>query len=228
MAAEKIAAIGLFGFWPTRSYRSSTEPPDQNSSSKRSVRALTRRTVSHFSKITAHDQIEARARITITDCTMMSARMNMLAMEKSSLPWFPLTVVSTIFFFVSGSGAGVACASTIPSRNEPSPIAPGSTAGGRRACAAPARLPSRRLATRVRSMGRPTRVGKRLFCGGFQEVYAGQIACTWGLRASRISPGSRAGRPSRSITARRKVMSASSVPSRNRRCPRRRLAPPKA
>src|SRR5580704_5780055 len=72
IAAAKTELIGSFGRWPTRSNRSSSEPPDQNVSSKLVAACCRRRMRSVLSKITAHDQNEARSRSRITNLTMLS------------------------------------------------------------------------------------------------------------------------------------------------------------
>src|SRR4029077_9866735 len=72
IAAANTELIGSFGRWPTRSNRSSSEPPDQNVSSKLVAACCSRRMRNVLSKMTAHDQNEARSRIRITNLTMLS------------------------------------------------------------------------------------------------------------------------------------------------------------
>src|SRR5205823_2075065 len=60
IAAAKTELIGSFGRWPTRSNRSSSEPPDQNVSSKLVAACCSRRMRRVLSKMTAHDQNEDR------------------------------------------------------------------------------------------------------------------------------------------------------------------------
>src|ERR1700720_4274693 len=72
IAAAKTELIGSFGRWPTRSNRSSSEPPDQNVSTKLVAACCSRRMRNVLSKITAHDQNEASSRSRITNLTMLS------------------------------------------------------------------------------------------------------------------------------------------------------------
>src|SRR5262249_32853019 len=73
IAAAKTALIGSAGRWPTRSNRSSSEPPDQNVSSKLDADWRKRRRRLTLSKITAHDQNEASNKINSTSLTIRSA-----------------------------------------------------------------------------------------------------------------------------------------------------------
>src|SRR5258706_9164655 len=72
IAAAKTELIGSFGRWPTRSNRSSSEPPDQKVSSKLVADCCRRRMRNVLSKMTAHDQNEATSRSRITNLTMLS------------------------------------------------------------------------------------------------------------------------------------------------------------
>src|SRR5207248_8640555 len=62
----------VVGRWPTRSNKSSSDPPDQNVSSNEFAACCSRRTRKLLSKMIAHDQKEARSRISITSLTMLS------------------------------------------------------------------------------------------------------------------------------------------------------------
>src|SRR5665213_3590876 len=72
MSAANTALIGSTGRWPTRSNRSSSEPPDQKVSSKLAADWRKRLRRKSLSKITAHDQNEAASRSSSTSLTMMS------------------------------------------------------------------------------------------------------------------------------------------------------------
>src|SRR5579872_194876 len=72
IAAAKTALIGSAGRWPTRSYKSSSEPPDQKVSSKLAAACCNRRSRVALSKMTAHDQNEASSSRNITILTMAS------------------------------------------------------------------------------------------------------------------------------------------------------------
>src|SRR5215469_16515135 len=73
IAAAKTALIGSAGRCPTRSNKSSSEPPDQNVSSKLDADCRRRRRRITLSKITAHDQKEASNRSNKTILTIRSA-----------------------------------------------------------------------------------------------------------------------------------------------------------
>src|SRR5690349_14984970 len=72
IAAAKTELIGSCGRCPTRSNRSSSEPPDQNVSSKEVAACCSRRNRRLLSKMIAHDQKEAKSRISMTSLTMLS------------------------------------------------------------------------------------------------------------------------------------------------------------
>src|SRR5438105_1831274 len=82
IAAAKTALIGSCGRWPTRSNRSSSEPPDQKVSSKLDAACCNRRRRSDLSKMTAHDQKEASSSSSIVSLTMLSDCRNSSKIER--------------------------------------------------------------------------------------------------------------------------------------------------
>ncbi len=79
----KIADIGSSGREPSRSYRSSSEPPDQNASSNEAAWARSRRIRIIFSKMIDQHQNEARTKISITIFTRRSACWNNAQTDRS-------------------------------------------------------------------------------------------------------------------------------------------------
>src|SRR5207237_7627693 len=82
IAAAKTELIGWCGRWTTRSNRSSSEPPDQNVSSKLVAACWSRRIRRLLSKMIAHDQNEAASRSSRTSLTMLSDCRNSSKIER--------------------------------------------------------------------------------------------------------------------------------------------------
>ena len=76
IAATNKAAIVIVRPRDRLAYNSSSDWPDQNSCSKRSLSMRARRNAKSFSKMIAHDQIEARPSPVITILTTMLACRN--------------------------------------------------------------------------------------------------------------------------------------------------------
>ncbi len=89
MAEENTAVIGSDGRCPTRSLRSSSDPPDQNASSNFSARDSSRRRRHILSRMIAQVQIEAKNNMIMTALTTQWARMNRPQIVKSPISAVP-------------------------------------------------------------------------------------------------------------------------------------------